>query len=190
MILLLAGTHGAGKTSIVYKMMNMYPPRDLIAKSPTGKIIAIGHVSEDTPYGPIFYVGKYTTPTGGCDTVKTQDEVRNRVKKWHKKGHVILEGALLGDCYAKHAEFFKRLTSDYRVCVLDTPFKTALANVNKRRKAAGKTPLENMEAITAKHKNQVNLPGKCADRDIKCEVIRYKHGVEDMLKLLERDNEE
>jgi predicted ABC-type ATPase len=84
-------------------------------------------------------VGKYETPCGGCDGIKTQDLVEGRVRQWHAAGYnVLFEGLLISDIYTRWAQLAKDVgLSNMVFAFLDTPLDVCIERVKGRRTARG-----------------------------------------------------
>ncbi len=132
MVIGIMGTSGSGKSTIVHNLLEKYDSEPIVSK---GKIIA--H-RIDFPGQTVYAIGKYTTQCGGCDGIPTQDEVCRRIKYYAKKGHVLFEGLLVSSCFGRYAKLLPRLGA-HRIAFLNTPLRTCISRVKKRRKAAGNT---------------------------------------------------
>ena len=90
-------------------------------------------------------VGKYDNVCGGCDMIKTQDEVVEIVKLMDAQVEFEFEVPTRpdSDCYARYAELARELgTKQYPFvfAFLDTPLSVCLDRVKARRKAKGNDP--------------------------------------------------
>jgi hypothetical protein len=148
-ILRIAGANGSGKTTAMREFLKNYPAQTLISGSEiTGYRLDL---SEAGIAVPVFVVGKYETPCGGVDGIKTQAEIAERVLKAHALGHVLYEGAVISTCgpgglvvRAVHP------TGCDAYAFLDTPQDVCIERVKGRRLVAG----------NAKEFNPRNLIGK------------------------------
>lgn len=139
MIVNIRGTSGAGKTTIIRELMQKYSCEDVTDRS--GKVLAVLINWAD----PVYVIGRYDNVCGGCDTIKTQDETRKRITKFCKQGHVLYEGLTISNGYAKNLAHHKRMKMPFAFAFLDTPLRTCISRVKKRRKAAGNTKEFNTE---------------------------------------------
>ena len=139
MIINIRGTSGAGKTTIIRELMEKFVSEDVTDRS--GKVIAVLINWSQ----PIYVIGRYDNVCGGCDTIKTQDEIRRRIAKFCKQGHVIYEGLTISNGYAKNLAHHRRMKQPFAFAFLDTPLRTCISRVRKRRKAAGNTKPFNTE---------------------------------------------
>ena len=128
MIINIRGTNGSGKTWTVRQLINAY------AATP----IMCGKYIEGYQCGGARVVGRYDRPSGGCDAIKTQDEVCNLVRSYSAHGPVIFEGLLVSGIFDR----YRKLSSeyiDYRWVFLNTPLDICLGNISARRMQVGKS---------------------------------------------------
>lgn len=158
MLVQVRGTSGSGKSFIAFKLLNKYNFEPVQKK---GKII--GYYAEECN---LFVVGKYETACGGCDSIKTQDEICSIVVNALKKGYnVFFEGLLcshLAERYAKLYRIAKKHTDTVTYIFLNTPVEKCASNVNKRRAEKGQPPKECKTLESHYHstfKSRVNLMG-------------------------------
>lgn len=139
MLVQVRGTSGSGKSFIAFKILKKYDFQPV--KNKSGKII--GYYAEKPNF---FVVGKYETACGGCDSIKTQDEICKIVVSSLKKGYnVFFEGLLcshLAERYAKLYRIAKKYTNSVTYIFLNTPVEKCADNVNKRRAEKGQLPKE------------------------------------------------
>lgn len=140
MIVNLRGTSGAGKSTVVREVVRAYTP---------GGIEYLGLQGRRQPYGYIhtalragisrLYVpGHYETPCGGCDTIKTVDEVYALVTRYAAEGFdVLYEGIMVQDDVRRAIEFSAVYKADFQVVALDTPIDVCLAGIQSRRDTKG-----------------------------------------------------
>lgn len=134
MIINLRGTSGAGKTTVVRELMERHGYSEIVQKK---KTIGI-HIP--IPDEPLYVVGRYDNVCGGCDTVKSQDEVRRRIRTFARSGHVLFEGLTINNGYTKNLALMRKLGHPFSFVFLDTPLRTCISRVRKRRKARGADP--------------------------------------------------
>lgn len=130
----IRGTSGAGKSTLVRLVMEHYGSEDL--KNGTGK--AVGHVC---PSANLRIVGRYDKPCGGCDAVKTQDEIEIFVQRFARLGNVIFEGLLVSGITERYAELARSTRSaDFIFAFLDTPAEVCVQRVSQRRTERDASP--------------------------------------------------
>lgn len=157
MIIQIRGTSGSGKTWIVNRLMRCYEFKPIVSKSKEIK----GYYCKDLN---LFIVGKYTVACGGCDTIKSQDEVCKRIHKAAKNGwNVLFEGLICSHIAARYAGLHKQYSEQgipVRFIFLDTPLEECRKNINTRRAKKGKPPVmaKNTEKdYTSTHRSRVNM---------------------------------
>lgn len=150
----IRGTHGSGKSTLPREILRNHKA-DIISGLPLTYEGRVGPLGYFVPELNLYILGKYSNACGGCDGIKTQDEIKARVHHWLQKGNVMLEGILVAHTYQPWVEFAKRTEADYdaqwNFLVLDTDVETCVARVNERRQAAGKGPIENEGNIRRDH---------------------------------------
>lgn len=137
MIINIRGTSGSGKSTIVRKLLDNFPHTPVWDNSSKPKVL--GYQLDDLGGRRVRIVGKYETPCGGCDGIKTQDEVEQRVRDWHELGYdVLFEGLLISHIYGRWAKLAKDVgTGNMLFAFLDTPLEVCLERVKARRVARG-----------------------------------------------------
>lgn len=157
MIIQVRGTSGSGKTWIVNRLMEEYPFKPIASKK--GEIK--GYYSETLN---LFIVGKYTVACGGCDTVKTQDEICRRIRVAVKKEwNVLFEGLICSHISKRYAEIYTEMEDagiKTRFIFLSTPLEVCRKNINTRRAKRGKPPVfaKNTEKdYTSTHRSRDNM---------------------------------
>lgn len=130
-IISIRGTSGSGKTHLARAIWKLYdtatPHMKEKRKQP--------YYYELTKKGkkrPLYILGGYETACGGCDTIKTADEVYALIRELSQTGDVLFEGLLLS------TEVNRFLTlpsvSSYAVFI-NLPVEKCLEQVNARRRA-------------------------------------------------------
>lgn len=196
MILNLRGTSGSGKSSVAYEILNKFPHKivdlGLTKKPPSGYLVSI------TKQRPLFIVGPYSTPCGGCDALPSgMEEVEAMIEKYHVRHHVFLEGLLMSGYYGNFGRWSERYGNDFIFAFLNTPLEVCLDRVAARRKARGDTrPLNPTNTVTRFNTvwglyDRMRLPPhestarqKIHDQARRCEVIDYRCPTDQVLSLL------
>ena len=146
MIINIRGTSGTGKSYMIKRLFDKYPVVDHIEDYVLGKRDILKSTTKKKIVGytlnnGVHVVGRYETKCGGCDTIKTQDQVMNLVVKANEiHKHVIFEGLLTCNSYGRWKELAE--TTPFFFLFLDTDIKTCLEAVVARRIERGKTPEE------------------------------------------------
>jgi hypothetical protein len=96
-------------------------------------------------------LGRYGNVCGGCDTIKTQREIANRVAQYTKDGiNVWLEGLILSTIYGTVGEFSEQFSDHWVFAYLDTPPYICYERILKRRAEAGNTKPFNQKNTSAR----------------------------------------
>lgn len=132
----IRGCNGSGKTTAVRRFLDRLPSTPLGGKP--GR--PAGYRVDATAWGiqvPVFVVGSYENTCGGTDSIKTQEEIAERVVKAHGHGHVLVEGLLMSKSSAGGhvAPILKEHGAIF--AFLDTPWQVCLERVLARRLEAG-----------------------------------------------------
>lgn len=134
-ILDVRGTHGSGKSWVMHSLLKMSKHHPLVDERGT-------HLGYRLCRWDAALLGHYGRACGGCDGIKSADEVVRRLRKFQgEHRHVLLEGILVAHTFSRYNALAKELP-DYRFFVLDTPLATCKERVDSRRAARGQPPLE------------------------------------------------
>lgn len=146
MVIQIRGTSGSGKSYCVYNLLNKLDGTTL---TKDGKIQ--GYKLSHPTRGPAIYaLGKYETACGGCDTIKTQDDLCDRARRWAKKGSVVFEGLLCSNIFQRYVDLSHNI-GGLTWAFMDTPLSISIARVAQRRVARGNTKPLNPANTTNKH---------------------------------------
>lgn len=169
----LRGTSGAGKSTVVTRVMALYPERVPVPR-PKGKRPA-AYVLRRPGAPPLFVPGHYETACGGCDTLKTVDEVYTMVRGAVEAGSdVLYEGIMVQDDLRRAVALDQWVKlrnmvppdggsedpEGIHVIRLTTPIELSLAAVRARREARGETKPLNEKNTRARHETQVRMVGR------------------------------
>jgi len=170
----LRGTHGSGKSHVVHTLIKRYGQAPILADG-----VIIGHYVP--PLG-LAVVGPYTKVCGGCDAVRTQDEVCHRVRAFSLLyPKVLLEGALVGHTFSRYAALADEI-GDYTFMFLDTPLEECVRRVKARREAKGNTkPLDPKNIVRDHHTTQTKVRAKFTDAGYRVVGIPWEKSVEAVL---------
>ena len=114
----------------------------------TGRIVAY-RVELPTP---LYILGRYTAPCGGCDTIPDMDLVIQRLNHFAQLGNVLLEGLRTSGVMGRLGANSEQYGPDYIFAFLDTTLDECIANINERRAQAGKPPLGDHKHTLAKYR--------------------------------------
>ena len=135
-ILRIAGTNGSGKTTAMREFLSTYPTQTLLC----GGVVA-GYRLDLSDVGiaaPVLVVGRYETPSGGVDCIKTQAKIAERILEAHPLGHVLYEGAVISSC-GPGGQVVRAVhpTGCDAYAFLDTPRDVCIERVKGRRLGVG-----------------------------------------------------
>lgn len=131
LIINLRGNSGSGKTFTTRAFMergNFVP--DIFE----GRQIGYVDIRRDWAV-----LGKYETACGGCDTIKTQAEIMERVEFYQKHRYRViwLEGLILSTIYGTVGAYSEKFGDRWVFAYLQPPIETLLRRINLRRLEAG-----------------------------------------------------
>jgi len=145
-IVKIHGCSGAGKTTVVRKIMKM---ADFTRLPALGKPEA--YMSNSLSKDPVYVLGSYENTCGGMDVVGDSAKVIKLLDHYSQKGHIIFEGLLQSTYYGKLGEHSKAWDRDYIYAFLDTPIELCLERVVARRAASNRNNKFNPELTREKH---------------------------------------
>lgn len=169
-IINVRGTNGSGKSSTVKAVMQR-----LGGMTPIYRPHAQGSVNYNTPkasqieayvckdrFGvagggmiPAYLIGPYVTECGGCDQIKTQDEVCDLVRKYAEQGHVLFEGVIVSQIFQRYIDLateLRALGHRYIFAQMNTPLSVCLERIYGRRLAKGQDGTIKEELVVEKFK--------------------------------------
>jgi len=135
MIVNLRGTSGSGKSTLARQVIEHYGCLPGKIETPDFDVKVVVD-----PAKQMLVVGSYATECGGCDTVKTQDQIVTAVtlgRTWAK--NVLFEGALVSTIAGRYLQLADTFRGNFTFAILDTPLEVCLARVRERRERRGDT---------------------------------------------------
>lgn len=184
MIINLRGTSGSGKTHIVRQVMALYGGKARIMQEGRKQPIAyIMTPKQGSTAKPLAIMGHYETACGGCDTIKTLDEVYANVRQAADQGYdVLYEGLLVSGEIRRAQELHRDYHPQVLFIGLDTTLEKCVESINQRRWAKDpEKPPVNPRNTAAKHKccvrgiqifQEQNIPAEWHNRESAFERIR------------------
>jgi hypothetical protein len=146
----------------------------------------IGHHLKDFD---LALVGTYLVKPGGCDGIRTADDVVRRVRLFASSyRHVLLEGILVAHTFKRYNALAHELEQqgyDYRFLFLDTPMARCISRVRERRRVTGNQAPFNPRNVIHDHKRIwgcIRLQTKEAGRTT--EIIPHTDPLPRILELL------
>lgn len=139
MIIQIRGTSGSGKTTAMYKFMELiggWTPhyRDecqLTFRKLKKRRIPLYYTNDDLD---IAIIGGYTSPSGGCDSIKAVSDIYLIVMWLAKKYNVVLEGLMVSEDVTWSSKM-----PDLNVLYINTTVENCLRRVEQRRAVKGNT---------------------------------------------------
>lgn len=131
----IRGTSGSGKSYIIHQLLSLEDWNEW--KDSSGKIL--GYYNSRNGWA---IVGSYHNACGGCDTVRSQDEIEERIQIFLNGGYnVVFEGLLVSTLSSRWSNFSNRISTQANTVFyyLDTPIETCIENIKNRRLQAGNT---------------------------------------------------
>lgn len=147
----IRGTGGSGKSTLVKNIMALYPVPDPSMVEGRKRRMGTRLFRDIEKPAELYVPGHYDTACGGCDTIKTVDDVYHQVREQLEKGtNVLYEGIMVQDDVRRAVELDKWLRTKpafvdgyssheprLNVILLSTPVEECLAAIRGRRAAAG-----------------------------------------------------
>lgn len=128
MIINLKGTNGAGKSTVVRRIMRLYQDRMPIMVQ--GRLKPIGYLLRQDGMTPLFIPGHYEIANGGIDTIRDIDVAYDLIKTHDASGrHVLYEGKNMQDRSRKISEFHPE---KIRIICIDHPVDECIKSVRER----------------------------------------------------------
>lgn len=166
MIIQVVGTNGAGKSTLVRTVLDEAKRAD-----PDWQALFRGKrlVASEVRFkdgGGLFVPGHYNTPCGGCDSLKTVDQVFDLVRRGAEQSYdVLFEGIIAQDSF----ERIVALSGEYDLTVigLNTPLDVCLASIADRRLRRG-------DSRKLDPKNTIDRARRCARTLDKLEAAEVK----------------
>jgi hypothetical protein len=142
-IINIRGTNGSGKTTAVKSLINFMKGTPMVEN---GKTWAYNLKDR------VYVLGRYETPTGGCDGIRTQQEIYDGIRKLAALGNVVYEGVIISAMYGKFRELEDELKPQHHYiwACLDTPLETCIAQTIKRRETKGNMKPFNPDGLKGK----------------------------------------
>lgn len=181
-ILDIRGTHGSGKSWVVHRLLAEYEHRDFVEP-------AHGVTGYHLPAVDCGVVGRYERTCGGCDGIKTQDEVCRRVREYARMfRHVILEGILVAHTFSRYHALATEMEAaghPYYFVFLNTPLRVCVARVVGRRlKAGNEKPLNKDNLVRDWHRIWERLRLEVAQAGHRVAVADYRDPMSTIRSLL------
>jgi hypothetical protein len=139
MVFNIRGTGGAGKSTLVKRLMAQYRTvQPVFAEGRKQPLYYVcSNPRNNKPGLELLVPGHYEIACGGCDTLKSPDMVYDLVKKegvlMHR--HVVFEGIIIGDDVKRLVDLHLDNRGQVEVIALNTSIEDCLKAINDRRQA-------------------------------------------------------
>lgn len=190
MIINVRGTNGSGKSTVIFHLIKKFgaTPLRQIFVTPGGKEIVKIWAYRLHCNPPLYVVGRYETPTGGCDALPGSDFVTECIRKLAPRGDVIFEGLIATGIYGRWVALAKELkTHRFIFAVLDTPLKKCIKRVVSRRAKRGQHDQLDPTNLLLKHRAVVSSKKALTRDGMDVRDLPYKHAVSTILKWKPRE---
>lgn len=190
MLINVRGTSGSGKTHTVRGLMDVIGQPWADVHNLEGKVIA--HVAHFRMQ-PVYVIGDYSSNVcGGCDKIRSQNEVCSLVRHFSQFGHVVFEGLILSHLYARYVALDDEMTGmgeHYVWAFLDTPIELCLERITQRRLDVGNTKPLNPYNTISKHESILRCIEKVRDERRAVVILDHNNPVEQLIELLNSDDQ-
>lgn len=172
MIVNVRGTGGSGKSTVVKRIMELYSDKTPVLVDGR-KQPYYYYLTDDDTRRSLVVPGHYEIPTGGCDTIKTVDEVYAILDKAvESKRDAIFEGIIAQDDVTRAVNFANRIgRENFLVIVLSTPLDACIAAINDRRAAKGNTEPVDPKNTTNRAKRVTQIASRLKDSGLTVEKL-------------------
>lgn len=182
-IIQIAGTSGSGKSTTVRRVLaqatEQVPEFEEGRARPISYRIALPGVTS-----PLFLLGHYEAPTGGCDTIHDVAKICRLVEEKSRVGHVLFEG-LFAMNHTRGPLLARALGVENFVLVrLNTPLEICFNRIDQRRAAEGKGPLESRKNTEGNNVRAGNYAAKMSFIGVRVHRVTSNEAPELILGLL------
>lgn len=174
MVLNLRGCMGAGKSYIVHQLLKKYSH----TIEQTGKDIRGYILRDDRLHNTIAVIGRYDRTCGGCDSIKEQDDICDRIRQAHADGYsVLFEGMMIGHIFKRYSELADELghRNDFIFAYLDTPKDLCVQRVFDRRAARGAKKEFDPHNVIKEYADQTRTRGRFLNEKGGYRVVDIDH---------------
>jgi hypothetical protein len=171
----IRGTNGSGKTTAVTQLIRYLRGSTMLDEK--GKIWAYNLQNR------IYVLGRYETPTGGCDGIRTQEAIYAGIRTLAALGNVVFEGFLISGMYARYRELEEELkpTHHWIWACLDTPLEKCIEQTVKRRAEKGNTKEFNPANLGAKFRAVVTTRVTLENEGRDVRTLPHQHTLASLL---------
>lgn len=137
----------------------------------------------------IAVVGSYDNACGGCDTIKTQHQVVERVEALWRAGYKLiwLEGLIMSTIYGSVGEYSEQLEDRWVFAYLDTPIEECIKRVKARRVKAGKPPEFNEKNTRNRVNSIISSRARCVLEGRTVLDLNHKRAFEQVMNFIRKE---
>ena len=139
LILDIRGTHGSGKSYVVHQLLSKSTQHTVLNSD-------LEIIGTYLPDARTVILGKYLNNCGGCDQIKTQNDICDRVRTFADLPEVdvvVLEGILVAHTFTRYNNLAIEMENKghtYEFLFLDVDLDTCIRRVRARRVERGQDP--------------------------------------------------
>jgi ABC-type dipeptide/oligopeptide/nickel transport system ATPase subunit len=181
----LRGTGGSGKSTVVRRVVDLYQNHEKCGAPGRRQPYYTQHWNKSIVRGVLRVPGHYETACGGCDTIKTVDEVYGLVMGGVEHTHdVLYEGIMVQDDLRRAFDLDTRLKAQpwremwnpdtlpgLHVICLTTPLEVCLDAIRTRRLARGDERPLDPKNTTGRYHSQLRMQQRLRDAGVQVEAL-------------------
>lgn len=175
MLISLRGTNGSGKGTVInafFAENKAKPIHGILGpRLPEAYEVRVAKVAK-----PVFVLGPYQVPTGGCDRILPFDLIPEMITRYAKRGHVLFEGVIVSSVYGQVGKLMEGYKDQAVMLFLDTPLEVCVERVGLRRgKRADSRPFDSTNLARKYHA---------------CQRIKARAEKEKLIRVMEASSEQ
>jgi hypothetical protein len=171
-------TNGGGKSTTVRKFLTNFNAEPILNEK--GKVQDYVMKAQPGLDKDTYVLGPYLTDCGGCDAIKTQDEICDRIRKYAQLGNVLYEGLLVSGLFSRYNALADSMPEHkFIFAFLDTPLEKCIAQTLGRREAKGNTkPFDPLKTLEPKFRAIVASRQHLEDAGKDCRTLDHTRAYE------------
>lgn len=183
LVLQITGTSGSGKSHLMRSFLDYARKHlDVEEVSIEGRSTPIGYLIRPSYKDPIFVPGAYTSPTGGCDTIRDVSQVYGVIKDQLERGRRLAYEGLFCMNMTRGPQLAEELGKKFLVLQLTTPLATCMASINARRAERGAGELANKHNTNDNYRRATNYCASMREAGARVQRITRDEGLDVMLE--------